>query len=73
MLELSLVLEGMLDAPKEYQYSNAIMYCLVHALSSMASKSLEKIGQFTEDNRDLLGSNPPEAQATNKLQVVFRN
>lgn len=36
----------MLDAPKEYQYSNAIMYCLVHALSSMASKALDRIAQF---------------------------
>lgn len=73
MLEMSLVLEAMLDTTKDHQYSNAIMYCLVHALSSMATKALDRIGHFAEDNKDLLAGNPSEAQATNKLQVVFRN
>lgn len=72
MLELALILEGLLEA-KEHQYSNAIMYFLVHTLASMATHGLSNLEVFHEDNRDLLAANPSEAQTVNKLQVVFRN
>jgi hypothetical protein len=36
----------MLDSSKEYQYSNAIMYCLVHALSNLATQALTRLDLF---------------------------
>lgn len=63
----------MLDSTKEYQYSNAIMFFLVHTLSTLATQGLTKLEQFSEENKELLSANPNEAQITNKLQVVFRN
>jgi hypothetical protein len=63
----------MLDSSKDYQYSNAIMYCLVHALSSLATQAQTRLDSFAEANRDMLAANACEGQAAKKLQVVFRN
>ena len=73
MLELTLILEAMLDCSKEFQYSNAIMYFLVDALSSLTTHGLASLEAFSEANRGVLASSPNEAQSINKLQVVFRN
>jgi hypothetical protein len=43
MLELTLILESMLDSPKDYQYSNAVMYFMVHTLSSLSTQGLAKL------------------------------
>lgn len=46
MLELTLILEAMLDCSKEFQYSNAIIYFLVDALSSLATNGLKNLEAF---------------------------
>lgn len=47
MLELTLILEAMLDCSKEFQYSNAIMYFLVDALSSLTTNGLASLEAFS--------------------------
>jgi hypothetical protein len=43
MVEISLILETMLESQKDYQYSNAIVYFLVHTLSLLVTRTLKKI------------------------------
>lgn len=47
MVEVTLALENMLDSTKDYQYSNSIIFFLIHTLSILAQKSLQEIESFT--------------------------
>jgi hypothetical protein len=73
MLEITLVLEGMLDCVKDFMYSNSIVYFLVHTLSVLAGQNLARLEGYVGEQQDLLAANPCEAETLNKLQVVFRN
>lgn len=73
MVEISLILESMLESQKDFQYSNTIIYFLVHTLSLLVTRTLSKIEEFSQYNQEFLSHNEDLANAVHKLQVVFKN
>ena len=73
MLELTLVLENMLECPKDFQYSNTIVYFLVHTLALLAETTRSTIQEFATAEQATLDQNPTEQATINRLLVVFGN
>lgn len=57
MVEISLILESMLESPKDFQYSNSIVYFLVHTLSLIVTRTLRRIEEFSQLNQEFLLGN----------------
>ena len=73
MLELTLVLENLLECNNDFQYSNTIVYFLVHTLASLTESTLHSIEEFATAEKATLEENPIEQETLNRLSVVFRN
>lgn len=73
MLEITLILESLLDSEEEHHYSHAIIYFLVHTLSVLVSRNLSRLDAYIEEKQPFLNSNEAEAKSLHKLQVVFKN
>jgi hypothetical protein len=48
----------MLNCSQDFQYSNSIMYFLVHTLNSLTVQGLARLEEFSEKNKNLLDSSP---------------
>lgn len=62
-----------MNSQKEFQYSNAMIYFLVHTLNCLIGRTLIGLEEYTNAQRELLANNVTEANTLNRLQVVFKN
>ena len=73
MVEITLLLESLLQSQKDYHYSNAVIYFLVHTLSVLVTRNLSKLEEYQKQKQQFLAVNQPQAKSLHKLQVVFNN
>lgn len=51
MLEITLVLESLLESEQEHHYSHAIVYFLVHTLSLLVGRNVGKLNAYIEEKQ----------------------
>ena len=57
MVEVTLVLETLLESQAEHYYSSSVLYFLVHSLGALVKVNLAKLEEYVLEKKDFLVAN----------------